>query len=72
MKLLKKLFVKESPLSSGAFANALLTAHNHLLVELLGRKDAAPQEVVNAIDLLDSVIEIAIENDWLADVESED
>ena len=72
MNLPTSLFFNNPPFPKAEFWRALLTAHQHLLVEYLCRTHNTPQEVIDAINLLDCVIDIAIENDWLADTVSED
>jgi len=73
-----KTFVDQPPLPTRALWSALLTIHGHLLVEKLGRfrmaddETSFPPNVVDAIRLLDCWLDVAVENDWLASVESED
>lgn len=78
MNVMTKPFIDQPPLPTRALWSALLTIHNHLLVEKLGQfriaedKTSLPQHVVDAIRLLDCWLDVAIENDWLASGISED
>ena len=72
MNLPTSLFSNNPPFPRAEFWRALLTAYNHLLVEYRYRTHNTPKELIDAINLLDCVIEIAIENDWLAEGRSED
>ncbi len=73
-----KTLINQPPLPTRALWSALLTIHGHLLVEKLGRFRVAkdeigyPQNVVDAIRLLDCWLDAAIENGWLAGEEQED
>lgn len=78
MNVMTKPLIDQPPLPTRKLWSALLTIHNHLLVEKLGQfriaedKTAVPRPVVEAIRLLDCWLDVAIENDWLADGTSED
>ena len=67
-----KPLIDQPPLPTRALWSALLTIHGHLFVEKLGRfrveKDEIgyPQNVVDAIRLLDCWLDVASENGWLA------
>ena len=71
-------FINQPSLPTAQLWSALLTIHNHLLVNKLCRfpseisEKPVPPNVVDAIRLLDCWLDVAIENDWLAQGKSED